>query len=333
MSSCQFQADFREPKGERLMPELDYIKRYFTENADAWIAAAYVGPDVAPKYPLGNERVTLAINAIVERLGAPRGQLLDLGCGGGQLCFEAARLGLRATGIDIAEGMIELCCKHARTLPQDQQDRLDFQVGDVVSTGLPDQHFDAVVALGLIEYLPEDAPFFREAHRLLKPGGALLLTCRNRLFNLFSQNDYTQREIDAGTAAELLDEMRGIATAGVTPETFHALLRSLKSAMPALEEAVRRDAALAQSPTAPRGRPFAQDLRQHTPREIAAAARSVGLVNPSFTGVHPHPLPPAYERIAPHFFNMLAHTFAVFADKPASLAWSSCFQVVFTKPC
>ncbi len=313
------------------MAELGYVKQYFTDNADAWIAGAYVEREVAAKYPLGNERVALALNAVVARLGTPCGRLLDLGCGGGQLCFEAARLGLHATGIDIADGMIELCRDTARRLPPDMQKLLDFQVGDVVSTTLSDQSFDAVVALGLIEYLPEDAPFLREAYRLLKPGGVLVLTCRNRLFNLFSQNSYTQREIDAGAAGQLLHEISDIATVGVTPETFHAFLRGLKSALAALGEAVQRDIALARKPVGPRAQPFAQELRQHTPREIAAAAASVGFENPAFAGVHPHPFPPSYERIAPRFFNTLARTLAVFADRPASLTWSSCFQVALTR--
>jgi SAM-dependent methyltransferase len=322
----------RQEESDASMAGLSYTKQYFTNNADAWIAGAYVDADVAPKYPLGNERVARALNAIVQRLGAPRGRLLDLGCGGGQLCFEAARLGMHAIGVDIAEGMIARCRDSASQLPQDQQELLEFRVGNVIDTRLPDEHFDAVAALGLIEYLREDAPFLNEACRLLRPGGVLVLTCRNRLFNLFSQNDYTRREIETGAAAELLNEIRDVVADGVTPETLHAFLRSLKSTLPALEEALQRDIAAAAEAMKSRGEPFAQELRQHTPREIAAAAQNVGFENPSFAGVHPHPLPPAYERIAPHFFNTLARTFALFADKPASLLWSSCFQATFTKP-
>jgi SAM-dependent methyltransferase len=313
------------------MAEHSYIRQYFTDHAEAWIAGAYVDTNVAPKYPLGNERVALALRAVVERLGAPRGRLVDLGCGGGQLCFEAARLGMHATGVDLADGMVELCRCQTRELPAELQTRLDFHVGDVVDTGLPAGEFDAVAALGLIEYLPADEAFLSEAWRLLHPGGVLVLTCRNRLFNLFSQNHYTADEIDTGAAAALLHQVRSAAARDVTAQTFHSFFRSLKSALPQLEEALQRDLALAREPRGRRGEPFAQELRQHTPQEIFAAAERAGFTDARFVGVHPHPFPPGYERVAPHFFNTLARSLTVFAETPASLTWSSCFQVAFTK--
>lgn len=313
------------------MAESSYVKQYFTANADAWIANAYVDTDVAAKYPLGNERVALALDAALKRLPKPRGRLLDLGCGGGHLCFEAARLGIHATGIDIADGMVALCRQNARHLSQDQQNLLDFRTGNAVDTGLPSEHFDAAVALGLIEYVPEDTALLSEAYRLLKPGGVLVLTCRNRLFNLYSQNQYTRREIEAGRAASLLDEIRSVVADRVTPQTLHGFLRSLKAGLSRLEEALQRDLASAPNPDQPGGERFAQNLRQHTPREIAFAAERLGFASPSFAGVHPHPFPPAYEGIAPHFFNTLARIFTVFAETPASLPWSSCFQAAFTK--
>ena len=313
------------------MAERDYVRQYFTENADAWIAGAYVDAEVAPKYPLGNERVSFALHAVLDRLGALRGRLLDLGCGGGQLCFEAAHAGMHATGVDAAEGMFETCQVHTRGLPPEQAKRLTFRVGDVVNTGLPSGEFDAVTALGLIEYVPEDPPFLAEVFRLLRPGGVFVVTCRNRLFNLASQNQYTRREFTDRSAERLLDELLGTVGTGITPETLHTWLRSLKAAIPALEEAIQRDLAVAGDASQKPGTAFGQSLRQHTPSEIESAARRTGFVQPDIVGIHPHPFPPAYEHIAPNFFNTLARTFSCFATKRASLAWCSCFQVTFTK--
>ena len=312
------------------MAELGYIRDYFTENTQAWIDNAYTENGIAPKYPLGNERVAAAWQAVLDRLGQPRGRLLDLGCGGGQLCFEAAAAGMHAVGIDIADGMIEHCHQQTRSLPTEQQNRLEFHVGSVVDTGLPNASFDAIAALGLIEYVPEDEPFLSECWRLLQPGGALIVTCRNRLFNLFSQNDYTAREIDDGMAAELLGELRTRRMEELTPADLHAFLRSFKAALPMLEAAVHRDELLPQSRGG--GRAFAQELRQHTPGEIAASAERTGFVDPTFVCVHPHPFAPQLEQVAPHFYNALAQTLSCLSQRQPAFTWSSCFQATFTKP-
>src|SRR6266849_3122558 len=81
----------------------DYVKDYFDRNAAAWVEGAYAG---GSKFPIGPERVRLAIEGVAPAMrdGAV---LVDLGCGGGQLCIHAARLGWSATGVDVAPGMIE----------------------------------------------------------------------------------------------------------------------------------------------------------------------------------------------------------------------------------
>ena len=67
----------------------DYVKDYFDRNAAAWVEGAYAG---GSKFPVGPERVRLAIEGVAPAMrdGAA---LVDLGCGGGQLCIHAARLG------------------------------------------------------------------------------------------------------------------------------------------------------------------------------------------------------------------------------------------------
>jgi len=65
---------------------------------------AYVDGTQPAGYPLGSNRVRLALTAAVDRLGAARGRLVDVGCGGGDLCFRAAELGFDTLGVDIAEG-------------------------------------------------------------------------------------------------------------------------------------------------------------------------------------------------------------------------------------
>ena len=311
------------------MTEADYTRRYFSEGAGRWLATAY-GTETHPvSYPVGASRVRLALDAVCAHLGAPRGRLADLGCGGGDLCVEAAALGFEVTGIDIADGMIAEADARRRVLPAAIRERLSFRVGDALGADLPKGGLDAVTALGLVEYLEDDAPFFRAAARSLRAGGVLVVSCRNRLFNVASLNDYTRKEIEAGAATGLLAELTTLRPGPELPRALEALVARLRDAVPALEAALAADRQAAPAPAVPGG--FTGRRRQHTPRGLAATATAAGFRDAHFLGVHPHPLPPALEAASPRFYNQLAAVFEALEPSPASLAWSSAFLAVFTR--
>jgi len=308
------------------------VRQYFSEHARQWLARAYGDDRYPTSYRVGVHRLRLAIEAVLERVGSLRGHLVDLGCGGGELCMHAAGLGFEVTGVDIAAGMIEEAEARRQTLPEAQRGRLRLRVGDALDNGLPAGSADAVTAIGMIEYLEADAGFFREAARLLRPGGVLVVSCRNRLFNLASFNDYTREEIETGMAAGLLAELRSFGPDGTTRDCLKDFLERLRTALPDLEEALALDLEAPRPPEeAGAPIPFGQPRRQHTPRGLAASAAACGFSCPAFLGVHPHPFPPALEVLAPRFYNHLAGAFEAFEDAPPSLQWSSAFLGVFTR--
>ena len=106
-------------------------------------------------------------------------------------------------------------------------------------SGLPAGEFDAVTAMGLIEYLPDDDGLFAEAARLLRPGGRFAVSCRNRLYNLLSANDYTAQELGE-EAPRLLEELRD-HLARTEPAELHALAESLAASAEDLERAAAAD--------------------------------------------------------------------------------------------
>ena len=65
--------------------------------------------------------------------------------------------------------------------------------------GIADNSFDFAVTFQVIEHIQDDKTFINEIHRVLKPGGMLLLTTPNRLMSL-TRNPWHIREY---TAAEL----------------------------------------------------------------------------------------------------------------------------------
>ena len=307
------------------------VERYFSDYAEAWVRRAYGEGGVAPaEFPVGVQRVRAAMASVVERLGAPEGRLVDLGCGGGQLCLFAAGAGFEATGIDVAPGMIEEAERHRERQPPAQRDRMRFAVGDATATGLAAGSADALTALGLIEYLPDDAVFFREAARLLRRGGVLVVSCRNRLFNAMSGNAYTLGEVEAGEAPRLLAELGACRPGPELRAMLRAYVARLRELGPALEAALARDEAEPAGPP-PSGPRFAERRRQHTPDELVGAAAAAGFREPALIGIHPHPLPPALEAASPRLYNQLAAALEPLERSPASLAWSSAFLGVFTR--
>jgi SAM-dependent methyltransferase len=298
----------------------DYVRDYFDRHAHAWVEAAYVG-DV--RFPVGSERVRLAIEGVAPAM-SQGARLVDLGCGGGQLCVHAASVGWRATGVDVAPAMIE----EARAVARDLE--IEWLVARCDDAGLPGGRFDAVTALGLIEYLDDDDSLFAEAARLLRPGGRFAVSCRNRLYNLLSANEYTELEYEQ-EAPRLLAELREhLALTGA--DELYALGQSLQDAADELAAAVEADRSVPPPELHDHVRAYKSGRRQHTPHDLLGTADRHGLRLLETLALHPHPLPPALEPLAPRLYNRLALAWQRPLERsPVGLAYSTAFVAVFER--
>ena len=97
------------------------------------------------------------------------GAALDLACGTGRIGAWLARRapGAEIDGIDITPEMLE----RARA----KQVYRTLRLGDITATGLPDAAYGLCLQSLADEHLPDLAPLYREAARLLHPGGAFVL--------------------------------------------------------------------------------------------------------------------------------------------------------------
>ena len=122
-------------------------------------------------------------DAFLDRAGFTAGQVLvDLGCGRGELLAAAvARGAARAVGVEYAESAVRLA---EQTLDaQKAGERAEVVFGDVRAVPLPDGSADLVTLLDVVEHLApaELDAALAEAHRLLRPGGRVLVhTMPNR---------------------------------------------------------------------------------------------------------------------------------------------------------
>jgi len=106
----------------------------------------------------------------IPSLKLPAGaQVLDAPCGAGALCQALAKNGFEAWGADVDPECGARLLLNQRFLTADFNRALPF----------PDSSFDAVFSVEGIEHLEDRYAFLREAGRVLRPGGALVLTTPN----------------------------------------------------------------------------------------------------------------------------------------------------------
>ncbi|MFD4673652.1 class I SAM-dependent methyltransferase [Lentzea sp. NPDC058450] len=96
-------------------------------------------------------------------------RILDAGCGAGPLLVELKTRGADVSGFDRSRGMLDLA---RRRVPD-----ADLRVADIAEP-LPyaDAEFDDVVVSLVLHYLGDWGPSLAELHRVVKPGGRLLIS-------------------------------------------------------------------------------------------------------------------------------------------------------------
>ncbi len=112
------------------------------------------------------------IKGLVAHLHGSASRALDVGTGPGQLAFYLAQAGIDVTGIDISPKMVETARKKAR----ERMLSIDFQTGDAEHLPFEANTFDVVVSRNLVWTLPAPETAMREWHRVLKPGGRIIIS-------------------------------------------------------------------------------------------------------------------------------------------------------------
>jgi len=116
---------------------------------------------------------------VLEMLDGCAGRLADIGCGPAVMAADLLERGFEVWGTDASPLMIER--GQARLAEHPQARRVHLSVGDIEHLSHPGGFFDAAIAMGVLEYLPDYGPALAEIHRVLRPGGVVVLTVPNRL--------------------------------------------------------------------------------------------------------------------------------------------------------
>ena len=103
---------------------------------------------------------------------------LEVGCGGGILAEEIARMGFETTGIDPSEPSLKIARKHAAAEGLNIQ--YDFGTGEALP--YEKASFDVVFCCDVLEHVRNLPKVISEIARVLKPGGVFVFDTLNRTF-------------------------------------------------------------------------------------------------------------------------------------------------------
>jgi arsenite methyltransferase len=135
----------------------------FDEEAARQIEALYL---------IGDAKRRRAI--VRQELGASAGErVLDVGCGPGFYCAELAEdVGASGSvvGLDDSAAMLALAARRCAGL-----DNVELREGDALSLPVEDAGFDAALSVQVQEYIPDVMTALGELHRVLRPGGRVLV--------------------------------------------------------------------------------------------------------------------------------------------------------------
>jgi tocopherol O-methyltransferase len=163
----------------------DYHQRivdYYRDTENAYKDSWDLNNSLAIHYGYWDDQVKsfpqslLRMNEVMMEAAAIKStdKVLDAGCGvGGSSVFLASVLGCRVTGITLSERQVEQATANAKQ--RGVETLVDFKVMDYCATDFPDTSFDIVWGCESVCYAIDKHRSVKEAYRLLKPGGRLVV--------------------------------------------------------------------------------------------------------------------------------------------------------------
>jgi 2-polyprenyl-3-methyl-5-hydroxy-6-metoxy-1,4-benzoquinol methylase len=282
---------------------------YFREFAADWRRKAEGAvPDKVNNIKQRNDYVL----AVADRMDGLR-RALDVGCGTGELALDLARRGVHAVGVDFAAEMVRHCEDSARASAAANVEFVEASIFDYSPDGPP---FDLVSANGFIEYISEQQllDFMVHARTLLRPGGSLVVGSRNRLFNVFALNEYTQLEIDNGALPGLLAEAMLLANSPTMEDAIAAL--------------AARDAALTSVAQHPSTGIRVTTRHQYAPSHLIRLLAERGFRTAGLEAVHYHGAIPRFGKAQPKVHVAIAELMQQHvADAPYLIPYASTFML------
>lgn len=154
------------------------IKEYFDRVSEDYLAAYQSQGSLRSFIFLARRE------KVLEMLNGSSGRALDIGCGPGIFTFGLLNKGYQEIhGIDVSVAMIEQAKR--LSLPAAEISKVHFSAGEIENLKFQDDYFDAVICIGVLEYLDDDSMAMSEVRRVLKIGGEAVFSVPNIASPLF----------------------------------------------------------------------------------------------------------------------------------------------------
>lgn len=151
-----------------------YSKEYFEGDFRCGHTGSYFD-----EATLGN----LADRTLIDRIKQhkPSGTFLEVGCAGGAFLNAAREAGFSVKGVEYSSEASEFARKRFG---------LDVVTGDLDGAHYPTAAFDVVFMGDVLEHLSNPVETVTEIHRVLRPGGLLVIECPMQTNTLFSRSGF-----------------------------------------------------------------------------------------------------------------------------------------------
>lgn len=151
----------------------ELVKTYFSDIADEYSHYCNMkGQNSVRAYIFSSRK-----KYVLSMLDLKNSRILDIGCGPAVLTEELLNNGCEVWSIDISETMVESAKK--RMAEKIKSGKLHFAVDDIERLNFPDEYFDGILCIGVLEYLDDNSFALKEINRVLKHKGEIIFTVPN----------------------------------------------------------------------------------------------------------------------------------------------------------
>jgi ubiquinone/menaquinone biosynthesis C-methylase UbiE len=158
----------KDAESVNLQEQEQLVRSHYNRISDKW------GDLYKDEVTFANYNFIVRKRHVMSLFDKVGGHYLDAGCGTGDFIPDLLDRSGSVTALDFAEDMIEQSRTRMARRHLDQQ--VSFAVGDVTNLEYDDNSFDAIIGVGLIEYLTDYRAALKEFHRVLRPGGIVIVT-------------------------------------------------------------------------------------------------------------------------------------------------------------